>query len=108
MCQLLEPPPAPAERRIGIATVDLFLPVFTHVFGTAQLGGNVGVASLYRLRPEYAGAPQDIGRMRERLAKEVLHELGHTFRSRPLPSALVRDGGLAVAGGNRSQEPPVL
>ena len=79
MCQLLEPPPAPAERRIGIAAIDLFLPVFTHVFGTAQLGGHVGVASLYRLRPEYAGAPQDIGRMRERLAKEVLHELGHTF-----------------------------
>jgi len=79
MCQLLEPPPGPCERRIAVAAVDLFLPVFTHVFGTAQLGGHVGVASLYRLRPEYAGAPQDIGRMRERLAKEVLHELGHTF-----------------------------
>ncbi len=79
MCQLLEPPPEPCERRIAVAAVDLFLPVFTHVFGTAQLGGHVGVASLYRLRPEYAGAPQDVGRMRERLAKEVLHELGHTF-----------------------------
>jgi archaemetzincin len=79
MCQLLEPPPDPGERRIGVAAVDLYLPVFSHVFGTAQLGGHVGVASLYRLRPEYAGAPQDIGRMRERLAKEVLHELGHTF-----------------------------
>ena len=79
MCHLLEPPPDPGERRIAVAAVDLFLPVFTHVFGTAQIGGHVGVVSLYRLRPEYAGAPQDIGRMRERLAKEALHELGHTF-----------------------------
>ena len=79
LCQLLEPLPGPCEHRIAVAAVDLFLPVFTHVFGTAQLGGHVGVASLYRLRPEYAGAPQDVGRMRERLAKEVLHELGHTF-----------------------------
>jgi len=79
MQRLLDPAPGPCERRIAVAAVDLFLPVFTHVFGTAQLGGHVGVASLYRLRPEYTGAPQDVGRMRERLAKEVLHEFGHTF-----------------------------
>ncbi len=77
--RLLDPSPAPGARRIAVAAVDLFLPVFTHVFGTAQLDGQVGVASLFRLRPEFSGAPQDAGRLRGRLLKEVLHELGHTF-----------------------------
>jgi len=66
-------------QRIGIAEVDLFLPVFTHVFGAAQLDGTVGVASLHRLRPEFEGDRPDAGRTRSRLAKEVLHELGHTL-----------------------------
>jgi archaemetzincin len=79
MQRLLVPPPRPGERRIGIAAVDLYLPVFTHVFGAAQLGGLVGIASIHRLCTEYAGLPQGRGRTRERLAKEVLHELGHTF-----------------------------
>ena len=79
MQRLLAPTPRPCERRIGIAAVDLYLPVFTHVFGAAQLGGLVGIASIHRLCTEYAGLPQGRGRTRERLAKEVLHELGHTL-----------------------------
>ena len=79
MQRLLVPIPRPGERRIGVASVDLYLPVFTHVFGAAQLGGQVGIASVHRLCTEYAGLPQGTGRTRERLAKEVLHELGHTF-----------------------------
>ena len=49
---------------IGVTDVDLFLPVFTHVFGTAQLGGPVGVASEFRLRPELSGDPSDAGVLR--------------------------------------------
>ncbi|MEN8165685.1 MAG: archaemetzincin, partial [Acidobacteriota bacterium] len=64
---------------IGVTDVDLFLPVFTHVFGTAQLGGPVGVASEFRLRPELSGDPSDAGLLRRRLLVEVLHELGHTL-----------------------------
>ena len=64
---------------IGVTDVDLFLPVFTHVFGTAQLGGPVGVASEFRLHPEHSGDPSDAGLLRRRLLKEVLHELGHTL-----------------------------
>jgi archaemetzincin len=79
MQRLLEPPPQSNDRRIAVAAVDIFLPVFTHVFGTAQLGGQVGVTSMFRLRPEGNSVPRDTGKMRERLAKETLHELGHTF-----------------------------
>ena len=76
---LLDPPPGPGVRRIAVASVDLFLPVFTHVFGSAQLDGPVGVTSVRRLRPEFSGGPSDAGCLRERVFKEVLHELGHTF-----------------------------
>jgi len=76
---LLDIPIQDGVHRIGIAQVDLFLPVFTHVFGAAQLGGPVGIASLHRLRPEFQGDPRDPVRTRERLTKEVLHELGHTL-----------------------------
>jgi len=65
-------------RRIGITSVDLFLPLFTHVIGSAQLGGHVGVTSVFRLRSEFSGCPHDPDCLRSRLLKEVLHELGHT------------------------------
>ncbi len=76
---LLNPPPNEAVHRIGVTELDLFLPVFTHVFGAAQLGGPVAVASLHRLRPEFDGSLPDVLRMHQRLLKEVLHELGHTL-----------------------------
>ncbi len=65
--------------RVGVTAVDLFLPVFTHVFGAARLGGGVGVASYHRLRSEYSGDPADRDRLAARLAVEILHELGHAL-----------------------------
>lgn len=65
--------------RVGVTAVDLFLPVFTHVFGAARLDGAVAVASYHRLRPEYAGDPPDPGLLLSRCAIEVLHELGHAL-----------------------------
>jgi len=40
---ILDRPSGLGDRRIAIAAIDLFLPVVSHVFGTAQLGGRVGV-----------------------------------------------------------------
>lgn len=65
--------------RVGVTDVDLFLPVFTHVFGAAQLDGTAGIASCHRLRPELTGDRPDNTLLRSRLLKEVLHELGHTL-----------------------------
>jgi archaemetzincin len=75
---LQHPAPDDGVRRIGVTDVDLYLPVFAHVLGSAQLDGVAGIASTFRLHPEFSGEPADPHRLRLRLLKEVLHELGHT------------------------------
>lgn len=70
---------AGTRRVLGIAESDLFLSVFTHVLGAAQLDGLAAVVSIHRLRPEAMGLPPDPALLEERLLKEVVHELGHTF-----------------------------
>ena len=68
-----------AEQRVlALVDQDLFIPVLTYVFGEAQLGGRVAVASTYRLREPWAagGAPGAL--LDARLLKTALHELGHT------------------------------
>ncbi len=67
------------SRLLGVTAVDLFVPIFTFVFGEAQLEGNCALASLYRLSEEHYGLPADEEKLRERLTKEAVHELGHTF-----------------------------
>ena len=39
----------------------------------------VAVFSIHRLRQEFYGLPADQGLLAERAAKEMIHELGHTF-----------------------------
>jgi archaemetzincin len=71
--------PADATGALGITEGDLAIPTLTFVFGQAQLNGPVAVVSLARLRQEFYGLPSDESLLRERVVKEVLHELGHTF-----------------------------
>ena len=76
--------PAQAIRLIAITQVDLFIPILTHVYGEAQLGGTACVVSTYRLNEERSGkiiAPKYI----DRIVKEAIHELGHTFKLRHCP-----------------------
>lgn len=79
LAALLERLPSPDARLLGITGVDLFIPVLTFVFGEAQLSGSVAVASTWRLRNAFYGLPDDPDLLSERLARESLHELGHTF-----------------------------
>ena len=81
-CRLLLPAlealvPAEGARALGIADVDLFSPIFTHVFGEASLGGKAGVFSLHRLRPTLYGLPEDPALLLARARREGLHETGH-------------------------------
>ncbi len=71
--------PDPEIRLLGVTELDLFVPVLTFVFGEAQLGGPCGVVSVHRLREEFYGLPPSPALLGERLLKEALHELGHTF-----------------------------
>jgi archaemetzincin len=66
-------------RLLGVAAGDLYIPILTFVFGEAQLGGHCAVVSTYRLRQEFYGLPRDKELLRQRLAKEAVHELGHTL-----------------------------
>ena len=67
------------HRLLGVAPVDLFVPVLTFVFGEAQLTGVCAVVSYSRLSEEAYGLPAHPELVAERLLKEAVHELGHTF-----------------------------
>ncbi len=69
----------PAHRILGVANVDLFIAVLTFVFGEAQLDDRAAVVSAYRLDNQLYGLPADQRLLFERLSKEAIHELGHTF-----------------------------
>jgi len=64
---------------IGVTSVDLFVPVLTYVFGEAQLDGPFAMVSAHRLDDTLYGMPANPKLLHERLVKEAVHELGHTF-----------------------------
>jgi len=64
---------------LGITSVDFFIPVLTFVFGEAQLDGPIAVVSNHRLDDTFYGLPADPQLLNQRLVKEAVHELGHTF-----------------------------
>jgi len=67
------------EKIVVLTDYDLFVPVLTFVFGEAQLKGKAAIVSSCRLHQEFYGLPTNDGLLLERLEKEILHELGHTF-----------------------------
>ena len=69
----------PHSRLLAVVSVDLFIPVLTHVFGEAQLGGRAAVISLYRLREGKEGDRVPLEIFYERAVKVALHEVAHTF-----------------------------
>ena len=71
--------PQPDAKLVAITEVDLFVPVLTFVFGEAQLGGSVAIASSHRLCNTFYGMPPDRFLLMDRLVKEVVHELGHAY-----------------------------
>lgn len=66
-------------RLLGVTELDLYVPVLTFVFGEAQLAGRCALVSVHRLREEFYGLPPANDLLHERMVKEAVHELGHTF-----------------------------
>ena len=66
-------------RTVGVTNLDLYIPIFTFVFGEAQLGSHCAIISLARLKQEFYGLPPDDELFISRVEKEVIHELTHTF-----------------------------
>ena len=77
--QLIKKPPLDAEKILGVLDVDLFIPILTFVFGEAQLKGIGAVVSTRRLHNRFYGLPENREVTTDRLLKEAVHELGHTF-----------------------------
>ena len=65
-------------RVLGVAEVDLYIPILTFVFGEAQPGGACALVSARRLRQEFYGRAPDPALLEQRLLKEAIHEIGHT------------------------------
>ncbi|MBW1821725.1 MAG: hypothetical protein JRI92_08155 [Deltaproteobacteria bacterium] len=61
--------------------MDLFIPILTHVYGEAQLGGTACIISTHRL-VEGLSLVADKDTYYGRVVKEAVHELGHTFKLR--------------------------
>ncbi len=78
LAQILTDCGGPARKQVAVVDVDLFIPVLTFVFGEAQLEGCAAVVSTHRLSNQFYGLARNDLLMRERLAKEIVHELGHT------------------------------
>ena len=66
---------------LAICNKDLFIPILTYVFGEAQLNGKSCIVSIYRLKDTKAFINPE-GIFAERVIKEAVHELGHTFNIR--------------------------
>ncbi len=82
--QLAEKAPHNAAKILAVTDVDLFIPILTHVYGEAQLGGRACIVSTYRLRTPSERAAAGAGPF-DRIIKESIHELGHTFQLRHCP-----------------------
>ncbi len=79
LAQLLREARPETTRILGVAGVDLFIPVLTYVFGEAQLAGRAAVVSTHRLDCQLYGLPANRKLLLQRLRKEAIHELGHTY-----------------------------
>ena len=67
------------DKVVGILNVDLFVPVFSHVFGEARQGGRVALISIFRLKENRMDPLNDSAIALERVAKVALHELCHLY-----------------------------
>ncbi len=71
--------PAEATKLLVVTEHDLFIPMLSFVFGQAQVDGPVAVMSLARLRQEFYGVRGDRALLLQRVRKEALHEIAHTY-----------------------------
>ena len=67
------------EKVIAVCEEDLYLPDDTHVLGYADILSGTAVVSLYNIRQEFYGLPEDERKVYPRLFKEAVHQLAHLF-----------------------------
>ena len=72
-------PSSKATKILAICDFDSFSGALNFVFGQAYLDGSISAIYLPRLRQEFYGLKPNESVFYQRLAKEAVHELGHSF-----------------------------
>jgi archaemetzincin len=67
------------DRVLGVVDADMFASELNFAFGEATCPGKAALISVWRLKPEFYGAPRNAELFAERSLKEAVHELGHTL-----------------------------
>ena len=67
------------DRVLGVVDLDLYVPSLNFVFGEADFENRMAIIPLWGLRQEFYGLSEDVDRFEERVLKEAVHELGHTY-----------------------------
>ena len=68
-----------AERVLGVIDADCYAPGLNFIFGQAGIHGRDCFIALPRLRQSFYGLPEDEPLFQQRVLKEAVHELGHTY-----------------------------
>lgn len=71
--------PKDCERILGIVDVDLYVENLNFIFGEADIKNKSAIISIFRLSPQYYMLPKDDKLFHQRVIKEAIHELGHTY-----------------------------
>jgi len=79
LSHLADSAPPGCVRILGLTEVDLFIPILTYVYGEAMVPGKAAVVSICRLAQASSGGAVDFPVLRDRVLREAVHELGHTF-----------------------------
>lgn len=75
-----------AARLLGVIDADCYAPGLNFIFGQAQRYDRNAFIALPRLRPSFYGQSEDQELFRERVLREAVHELGHTYGLRHCPN----------------------
>lgn len=67
------------EKVLAICEEDLYLPDENYIMGYVDKLSGTAVLSLYRIRQEFYGLPEDESKVYPRLFKEAVHRLAHLF-----------------------------
>jgi len=67
------------EKVIAICEEDLYVPEEPTIMGCVDRLSATALVSLYQIRQEFYGLPEDEEKIYPRLLKEVTHRLGHLF-----------------------------
>ncbi|SYZ74062.1 conserved hypothetical protein [Candidatus Zixiibacteriota bacterium] len=67
------------EIVLGVCEEDLYLPDEPYIIGHSDTVCGTAVVSLFRIRQEFYGLPEDESKVYTRLFKQAVHQLAHLF-----------------------------